>query len=65
MKKIIAFLMLIPFAATADHVEADKSLVRFEKLSASSNDPVIRSTNCKLAKMQRNAMTISKAQAIK
>lgn len=65
MKKIIAFLILIPFAATADQLVSDKSLERFEQLCASSKDPVIRSTNCKLAEMQRKGMTISKAQATK
>ncbi|WP_173238688.1 hypothetical protein [Legionella antarctica] len=64
MKKIIAFLILMPFAATADHVKTDKSLEIFEKLCASSKDPLIRSTNCKLAENQRKAMIISKAQAI-
>jgi len=65
MKKIIAFLMLMPFVVTADQVGSDEPLVKFEQLCASSKDPVIRSTNCKLAEMQRKAITISKAQTMK
>ena len=57
--------MLIPFATSADQLESEKSLMKFEKLCASSKDPMVRSTNCKLVKMQRKAMIISKAQATK
>jgi len=65
MKKIVTLLMLIPFATSADQLESEKSLMKFEKLCASSKDPMVRSTNCKLVKMQRKAMIISKAQATK
>jgi len=65
MKRIITLLILIPFAATADHVDPDNSLEKFENLCSSSKDPFIRATNCKLAKMQRKAMTLTKAQTIK
>ena len=65
MKTIIAMLMLITFAATAGQVALDESLEKFEKLCTSSKDEVIRSTNCKLAKMQEKAMKLSQAQAVK
>lgn len=65
MKTIIAMLMLITFTATAGQVSLDKSLEKFEKLCASSKDAAIRSTNCKLAEMQKKAMKLSQAQTIK
>ena len=59
MTRIIRAFNLIPFAATADHVDPDNSL---EKISHPSlyyycSDPFSAcATNCKLAKMQRKAM---------
>ena len=57
--------MLITLTATADQVEPDKSLEKFEKLCTLAKDPVIRTTNCKLDQMQRKAMALSKTQDIK
>lgn len=57
--------MLITLTATAGQVEQDKSLEKFEKLCTLAKDSVIRTTNCKLAQMQRKAMALSKTQDIK
>ncbi len=57
--------MLITLTATAGQVEQDKSLEKFEKLCTLAKDSVTRTTNCKLAQMQRKAMALSKTQDIK
>ena len=57
--------MLVPFAVTANQLESDQSLAEFEKLCSARKDSSIRSTNCKLANMQRKGMAIIKAHNVK